>query len=409
VIDSPDPIGDRLRAAMHHEAAGVPVDEEAALGAVRARGAAARRRRRTVLTGVGAAVAVVAVSLAVPRFGDDPDRTVIDSDPAATTTIEPDPPAPSTPPTSSPDTTPGTTGTDPAPGGTGSPAPTTVPPDREGPPGTTTDTPDDAAGPSSFTRPPLWPFRTAAEVEEWQAAYAAGGTQPWHHDAEMTASLFTTQFLGFTDVDQVLATLVLELRLVARKNRLGQGHELEDLRHGAAGLDLPPGEGNGDVHLAEPEPVRRVRLHAHHHLGFHIALAEVDVSRLVLLKPHRDHGIGFAVVVLDDRVRLPELGRQLLVGGEVREQLADRVVDLLRVLEVRQRSPPVSGAGILVSRSYGSGVTIGILPPPYRSGKSGAIVQGAKAEGPFAMLFGSLGSPMYGPGTFGGNAGLGPT
>jgi len=206
VIDSPDPIGDRLRAAMHHEAAGVPVDEEAALGAVRARGAAARRRRRTVLTGVGAAVAVVAVSLAVPRFGDDPDRTVIDSDPAATTTIEPDPPAPSTPPTSSPDTTPGTTGTDPAPGGTGPPAPTTVPPDREGLPGTTTDMPDDAAGPSSFTGPPLWPFRTAAEVEEWQAAYAAGGTQPWHHDAEMTASLFTTQFLGFTDVDQVLAS-----------------------------------------------------------------------------------------------------------------------------------------------------------------------------------------------------------
>ena len=199
--DGPDPIGDRLRAAAHHEANGVRVDEGAALEAVRSRGIAARRRRASLVAGL-AAVAVVAVTLAVPRLGGDSDQTVTDDGPAAPTTTEPAP-APTTAP-------PGTTVTP-------SPTPTpAAPPDTAPSPGgdsstTTATSPEEPpadTGPASFTRPPLWPFRTAAEVEEWQAAHATNGSQPWHLDAEDTASLFTTQFLGFTEVDRVLGSTV---------------------------------------------------------------------------------------------------------------------------------------------------------------------------------------------------------
>ena len=137
-------------------------------------------------------------------------------------------------------------------------------------------------------------------------------------------------------LDQIGAALGLELGLVAREDRLRQRHQLEDLRHRALGLDLAPRQRHGDVHLAEPEPVRGVGLHRHRHLGLHLGLAEVDVARLALLEAHGDRRLGLAVLVADDRVRLAELRRQLLVLGEVREQLADRVVDLLGVLEVGQ-------------------------------------------------------------------------
>ena len=199
--DTPDPIGDRLRAAAHHEAAGVRVDEDAALHAVRSRGLAARRRRASLVAGV-AAVAVVAVTLAVPRLGGDGGRTVTGDGPAATPTTEPAP-APSTSavpgPTTTPTTGPGptTTITEPGPGA-GSPTTTAGEPAE----------PPEDTGPASFTRPPLWPFLTAAQVEEWQAVYAAQGTQPWHLDPELTASAFTTQFLGFTEIDQVLGSTV---------------------------------------------------------------------------------------------------------------------------------------------------------------------------------------------------------
>ncbi len=52
---------------------------------------------------------------------------------------------------------------------------------------------------------PLWPFRTYAEAEDWRAA-AAEGHQPWHADAEETAALFTTSFLGFTEIDEITST-----------------------------------------------------------------------------------------------------------------------------------------------------------------------------------------------------------
>ena len=193
-------LAERLRAAVREEAAAVPVDEEAALATVRERGAAARQRRRTAVAGVGAVVAVLALALAVPRLGDDRDHTVADG-PASSAAPTTAPPATAPPgPTA---TAPGPTTTGPAP--TGGPAPTappatTAPP--EGPPATV----DERTGPSSFTRPPLWPFRTPAEVEAWQRDHAATGTDAWHLDADETALRFTGDFLGFAGIDQVVAS-----------------------------------------------------------------------------------------------------------------------------------------------------------------------------------------------------------
>ena len=78
---------------------------------------------------------------------------------------------------------------------------------------------------------------------------------------------------------------------------------------------------------------------------------------------------GSRILVLDDRVRLAELRRQLLVLGEVGEQLADRVVDLLGVLEVgpmlrESYAPRAHGH----SPAYGSASTCGKRPPPNACG-----------------------------------------
>jgi hypothetical protein len=192
-------VAERLRAAVRHEAAGVRVDEDAALVTVRERGVAARRRRRTVAAGVGAAVAVVVVAFVTPRLGDGRDHTVTDAPPTTASAPTTVPPAPGT---TGPDATEAPTATAPAPDGTTEPTgpPTTTTPDS--PPVTA----DEATGPSSFTRPPLWPFRSPTEVEEWQRSHDADGTDAWHLDAEETALRFTGDFLGFAGIDRVVAS-----------------------------------------------------------------------------------------------------------------------------------------------------------------------------------------------------------
>jgi hypothetical protein len=203
---SHDEVADRLRAAVTAEADAVRPDENAGLETIRARGRAARRRRRALLAGAGVA-ALVAVAVAVPRVGIGDDRTVT-TGPASgdvTTTITPaptDPPAtgpgdgdggadpsPSGPPTT-------TAVPDPDPGGSGDPSATTVPAGETDP------------GSATFTDPPLWPFRSEAEVDAWRRAYQSSGAQPWHLDAEQTALGFTTGFLGFTGVDRVVGSEV---------------------------------------------------------------------------------------------------------------------------------------------------------------------------------------------------------
>lgn len=56
-----------------------------------------------------------------------------------------------------------------------------------------------------FAYQPLWPFASVAEAAAWQRAYRDGGQQPWHLDADETAQSFTTGFLGFTEIDRVVA------------------------------------------------------------------------------------------------------------------------------------------------------------------------------------------------------------
>jgi hypothetical protein len=55
---------------------------------------------------------------------------------------------------------------------------------------------------------PLWPFTTAAQVRTWQAAYRAGGQQPWHLDPRQTALSFVRSHLGYTEVDRVTSQSV---------------------------------------------------------------------------------------------------------------------------------------------------------------------------------------------------------
>ena len=62
--------------------------------------------------------------------------------------------------------------------------------------------PSDAG--AEFGYPPLWPFSTQAEVDAWRQQSAAQGSQPWHLDADATALAFTTGYLGFTEIDQVV-------------------------------------------------------------------------------------------------------------------------------------------------------------------------------------------------------------
>ncbi|GAB3430557.1 hypothetical protein [Actinophytocola sediminis] len=79
------------------------------------------------------------------------------------------------------------------------------------PPSTASTTPTPASSPQAvptFDHEPLWPFTSLAEVEEWQAAHQSTGQDAWHLDPRATAVEFTTGYLGFTGIDQVLSATV---------------------------------------------------------------------------------------------------------------------------------------------------------------------------------------------------------
>jgi Immunoglobulin-like domain of bacterial spore germination len=64
----------------------------------------------------------------------------------------------------------------------------------------------DAGAGAEFGYPPLWPFSSQAEADAWRQQHAAAGTQPWHLDAGDTALAFTTGYLGFGEIDQVVGS-----------------------------------------------------------------------------------------------------------------------------------------------------------------------------------------------------------
>lgn len=80
-------------------------------------------------------------------------------------------------------------------------SPTTAEPTAE--PTTPTSTPI-----KPFAYLPLWPFASVEEAAAWQRAYRTGGHQPWHLEADQTALSFTTGFLGFTEINKVVARSV---------------------------------------------------------------------------------------------------------------------------------------------------------------------------------------------------------
>jgi hypothetical protein len=72
--------------------------------------------------------------------------------------------------------------------------------------GASDDTDGGAGASAEFRYPPLWPFSSQAEVDAWRQQHAAAGTQPWHLDADATALAFTTGYLGFGEIDQVVGS-----------------------------------------------------------------------------------------------------------------------------------------------------------------------------------------------------------
>ena len=49
---------------------------------------------------------------------------------------------------------------------------------------------------------PLFPFTSLADAQAWEASYQSGGHQPWHRNADMTATAFAAS-LGYTGLDRV--------------------------------------------------------------------------------------------------------------------------------------------------------------------------------------------------------------
>ena len=65
--------------------------------------------------------------------------------------------------------------------------------------------PGSAPASAPFAYQPLFPFGSVADVQAWQASYAAGGHEPWHLNPGLTALAFTQGYLGFDHVDKVAA------------------------------------------------------------------------------------------------------------------------------------------------------------------------------------------------------------
>jgi hypothetical protein len=66
--------------------------------------------------------------------------------------------------------------------------------------------PPASAPATTFALVPLWPFADVAAAQAWQQEYRTSGHQPWHLDPAITATAFTTGFLGYTEVDQVVGS-----------------------------------------------------------------------------------------------------------------------------------------------------------------------------------------------------------
>jgi hypothetical protein len=69
----------------------------------------------------------------------------------------------------------------------------------------------------------LWPFADETQAAAWQASFRAGGHQPWHLDADLTAQSFTQGYLRYGSLDQVTTVSV-----VGTDARVGVGYKRPD-------------------------------------------------------------------------------------------------------------------------------------------------------------------------------------
>ncbi|WP_198675863.1 hypothetical protein [Kribbella monticola] len=104
-------------------------------------------------------------------------------------------------------------------------------------PGVPVSTPPASVSATPFRYQPLWPFTSTAAAAAWQRTYREGGQQPWHLDAEQTALSFTTDFLGFTEINKVVSSTVQKndariavghaegVAAVLHLTRIGQGSD----------------------------------------------------------------------------------------------------------------------------------------------------------------------------------------
>ena len=108
---------------------------------------------------------------------------------------------------------------------TSNPSPTATSSSNPTAPGTAIPTP------VAFPYVPLWPFASVAAAERWQHEAGSGGHQSWHLDADQVALTFTRQYLGFTEIDRVVAR-----KVGATEAHISVGYPTEGGRTGTAAV-----------------------------------------------------------------------------------------------------------------------------------------------------------------------------
>lgn len=191
-----------IEAALRSRADQVGGDELRPLRLVpvrRPQGGGVRRWGLPLLAAAVVAAIAVGTTLAV-RHGDSGSARPATGGPGTSGPVTTATGSTSAAPTGTPSTTATSTGA-------GRP----VVPNRTGPvpPGAVTTGVTAVATPATLPSPyqPLWPFVDGTAALAWQRSTAGvGGAPPWQLDAGQTALRFTRSYLGFSDIDRVVAS-----------------------------------------------------------------------------------------------------------------------------------------------------------------------------------------------------------
>lgn len=144
---------------------------------------------------------------------------------------------------------------------------------------------------------PLWPFSGPGEVAAWQRAHQADGHQPWHLDPAETAVAFSRDFLGFTEIDQAVKTVVDGEHARVHVGLTGEGAEpmvaavVHLMRYGSG--DQAPWEvvGTDDTTLSLTTPAYGASVTSPLTVGGRITGVDESI-RLRVLHPGADAPLG---------------------------------------------------------------------------------------------------------------------